>query len=64
MATCYVVQVHFPKLPVWGIVEDDPEGLASRMKWDGKFIIVRLWVKEAADKSTGQNASELTVGIA
>ena len=31
MATCYVVQVHFPKLPVWGIVEDDLEGLASRM---------------------------------
>ncbi len=54
----------FPNCLFGGIVEDDPEGLASRMMRDGKSIIVRLWVKEAADKSTGQNASELTVGIA
>ena len=44
-----------------GIVEDDPEGLAS--PWgDGNLITVRLWVKEAADKIAGQNASEPTGG--
>jgi len=35
------------------VVEDDPKGLASL--WDGKLIAVRLWVKEATDKTTGQN---------
>ncbi len=29
---------------------------------DGKLITVRLWVKEAADKTAGQNVSEPTGG--
>jgi hypothetical protein len=39
-----------------GVVEDDPKGLTSL--WDGKSIIVRLWVKEAADKSQAETLCE------
>ncbi len=54
----------FPNCLFEGIVEDDPEDLTSPTMRDGKLIIARLWVKEATDKSTGQNASELNGGIA
>ena len=53
MTVCQVMKVHSLQYPMQKSSRRDPKGLTSL--WDGKSITVRLWVKEAAGKITGQN---------